>query len=182
MTNGGSDCCASCWFNIQNDDPGMDYTRRPDAAFCTIRDFRIEDPQHTYCVNHPIRSPEKGFLPIGPVFVSDSSWTRHIWKPSEDSEDIRKYLLSLLRQIDEEGEVHYHWGMSREDVVIWQLGDFRETRAIPDLERIAHFEQKPMEKSTGLLQTNRSLVIGLATQALKKIRSRSKNQGSRQGS
>lgn len=60
--------------------------------------------------------------------------------------------------------------MAREDVVIWQLGEFKETRAIPDLERIAHFD--PATQTDDVLRSNRAITVGLAKQALKKIRKR----------
>jgi hypothetical protein len=54
-----------------------------------------------------------------------------------------------------------------DEVVVWQLGEFREARAVPDLERIAAFA--PTEKGTCNTRP-RAPIVKLAKEALGKIR------------
>lgn len=169
MVHGGSDCCATCWFNVENQSSGTDYTQASRNPYCTIRDFEIDDPEHTFCTNHPYRSPEQLTVPLGPVFIGELQ-ARRMWLPSTDNETVRIKLLELLRTIEEKPRSYYHLGMPRDDVIIWQLGEFQETRAIPDLERIAHFD--PTTEPDDVLRTNRAITVGLAKQALRKIRKR----------
>ena len=45
MPNGGSDCCATCWFNRKNrGEAGYDHVGAPEPAYCEIREFDIPDP------------------------------------------------------------------------------------------------------------------------------------------
>lgn len=169
MGPSGSDCCATCWFNVENEGSGSDYTQSNQSSYCSIRDFTINNPDYTYCANHPYRSPEQLSVPIGPVFIGEHH-NRRMWLPSMDGEAIRATLLDLLQSIEETPRSYYHLGMARDDVVIWQLGEFKDARAIPDLERIASFD--PTAEHDDVLRTNRAFTVGLAKQALKKIRKR----------
>src|SRR5262249_6903334 len=139
MPNGGSDCCTTCWFNARNKgEPGYDHADDPEPNFCTIRDLTIEVPSYTYCGNHPHRRPERDSIPIGPVFV-DRGRGREVLKESPDSEPIRRHLLDLLAAVEEDPRPEYPIGVYLDELVVWQLGEFREARAIPDLERVLGF-------------------------------------------
>ena len=134
MPNGGSDCCATCWFNAKNKgQAGYDHTHDLEPDICTIRRLPIEDPFYTYCCNHPHRRPERDSIPIGPVFTGDSFGNREIWKPSPDTEEIRQHLLTLLDQMGEEPISEYPIGIYADELVVWQLGEFREPRAVQRL-------------------------------------------------
>jgi hypothetical protein len=171
MPNGGSDCCGTCWFNQKNqgrtgyahaDDPGDDY--------CTIRHILIEVSFYTYCLNHPNHNPERIDLPIGPVSIhAFEGEGRIVWQPSPDTEDIRLMLLRLLHPIAEDSKDRDIVTAYRDITVVKQLRDFRERRAVPDLERIAAFyrEDCPVEARNSLKQ----ILAELARQALQQIHS-----------
>ena len=140
MPNGGSDCCGTCWFNTKNKgQAGHPKSFVPGPAFCEIRGLEIPSPGYTYCANHPYRRQERDRTPIGPVMTGDSSGRRKIWKRSPDTEEIRRHLLAVLSKVKDAPEDEYPIGPSLETVVIWQLAELREARAVPDLERIAVF-------------------------------------------
>jgi hypothetical protein len=135
MPNGGSDCCGTCWFNARNKgEAGYAHADGPEPAFCTIRDLPIDDPFYTYCSNHPHRRPQRDPIPIGPVFTGDS---RELWQPSPDTEEVRQHLLSLLAGMGQQPASEYPIGIYSDEVVVWQLGEFREPRAVEGLRRIA---------------------------------------------
>ena len=168
MPNGGSDCCGTCWFNAKNKGQrGYDHTNDPEPDVCTIRGLAIEDPFYTYCCNHPHRRPERDSIPIGPVYTGDSFGNREIWKPSPDSEEIRQHLLTLLDQLGEEPTPEYPIGMPADELVVWQLGEFRESRAIRQLQRIASF--RPDITEAGPFSRTRQNLVQLAGEALEKI-------------
>lgn len=142
MPNGGSDCCGTCWFNRRN--AGERGYQRADSAendYCEIRDLPIESPFYTYCANHPHRRPDRDPIPIGPVerFAGDySTNAREVWQPSPDTEEIRQHLLELLSEI----YLHipadrYPIGTSLGTAIMRQLGEFREERAVRDLQWIS---------------------------------------------
>ena len=153
MPNGGSDCCGTCWFNRTNRGE-RDWQRHADASvqpFCEIRNVAIDDPFYTYCANHPHRRPERDPIPIGPIWsYGGESWTeeagqpghyivrenpRVVWKPSPDSDEIRQHLLDLLASIFEHMAVDwYPIGGGLAQTVMWQLGEFKERRAVRNLE------------------------------------------------
>jgi len=138
MPNGGEDCCGTCSHNAKN----RGVAGYPDADdgepdFCKIRQLPIVFPFYTYCANHPFRNVEQIEIPIGPVFSGESLPPRWIWKDSPDSETIRQTLLELLAEIPATPPEEYPAGISRWESVIWQLGEFRERRAVPDLKRLA---------------------------------------------
>jgi hypothetical protein len=138
MPNGGSDCCGTCWFNARNrGEAGYDRADEATPNYCTIRDLAIDDPFYTYCGNHPHRRPQRDPVPIGPVFRGAG---RLSWKPSPDSETIRRHLLDLLEQVGEQPSEAYPIGYALDEIVVSQLGEFREARALPALERIAAFD------------------------------------------
>jgi hypothetical protein len=154
MPNGGSDCCGTCWFNAKNEGEAG-YSRRASEAkdFCSIRKLEIRTPMYTYCGNHPHRRPERDPIPIGPVFVSES---RTLWKQSPDTEEVRSHLLALLSAIIEAPATEYPAGEYSDELIVWQLGEFREPRATLDLLRIASFSPSASEPRYG--RTRASLV------------------------
>jgi HEAT repeat protein len=176
MPNGGSDCCGTCWFNARNLAEG------PEPHFCTIRGLAIVNPFWTYCGNHPHKRAQKDPTPIGPVFVLDSErsvplsigeggsitqfpyYARKVWQQSPDTEDIRLHLLELLRGIEEVPADEYPAGMHTDEMVVWQLGEFREARAVRDLRRILRLSSD----AAGGGRTRASL-IAEARDALAKI-------------
>lgn len=171
MPNGGSDCCETCWFNAKNkDEAGYGHVRDPGPAFCTIRGLAITDLFCTYCGNHPHRRTERDSLPIGPVFTGDSSGARELWKPSPDTEAVRQHLLAPLGRIVEQPRSEYPIGVYTDEVVVWQLGEFRETRAVEALRRVASFD--PRSAEAGPLGRTRHSLVRLAAEALEKIEGR----------
>jgi len=132
-------CCAGCWFNPQSrarSDPKADLGSL--SHRCEIRDLAIPEPFFTVCENHPFSSPKPDHIPIGPVWVSDGE-TGTIWVSSPDTEVVRQHLLDLVAQIEEQMPVEYGSGVRCDESIIWQLGKFRERRAIPHLQRIEAF-------------------------------------------
>ncbi len=171
MPNGGSDCCGTCWFNQKNEGQagyaGVDFSpekERPD--FCTIRELSIRRPFYTYCANHPHRHPERLVVPIGPVWEDNGSISREIWNFSPDSEEIRAQLLDLLRQVEEEPRDEYPAGWPIDEIVVWQLGEFRDSRAIDNLNRILEFST---DKEVGAFKRSRRPTVWQALVALRKI-------------
>ena len=170
MPNGGSDCCGTCWFNAKNgEQAGYARARSPDPAFCTIRNLPIENPFYTYCGNHPHRRPQRDPIPIGPVFVRDSSGARKFWQPSPDTEEVRQHLLGLLTQMEQQPVSEYPIGVYSDEVVVWQLGEFRESRALEQLRRIVSFD--PDATESGPFGRTRQGLVRLAREALTKIQS-----------
>ncbi len=168
MPNGGSDCCGTCWFNAKNrGETGFAHASDPEPAFCSIRELPIPVPFYTYCGNHPHRRPKRDEIPIGPVFRGDSSGSREVWVPSPDTEEIRRHLLSLLAAQEPRPGSEYPIGMYTDEVVVWQLGEFREARAMDDLRRIAAFE--PAAAEPGPFGRTRQELVDLARRAIARI-------------
>ena len=90
-----------------------------------------------------------------------------MWKPSPDTPAVRSELLRLVAAIPETPATEYPIGIHRDEVVIWQLGEFRERRAVPDLERIVAFD--PSAKAPGPFERHRETTIDVAKEALSKI-------------
>lgn len=176
MPNGGSDCCMTCPFNVKNKGHyGYDHVRDPGPDFCRIRDLPIDIAAYTYCANHPHHNPSGIEVPVGPVLVERhdpdrgdlGSGPREIWKPSPDSDAIRNWLLDQLSRMQEPPPVEYPIGPQLDVVVIWQLGEFREARAIEGLRRIAGFD--PSSSSGGVPPATREATVAAAREALAKI-------------
>ncbi len=150
MPNGGSDCCGTCWFNRANGgEPGSANHDHEIPSYCEIRQLEIPNPFYTYCANHPHHRPQRDPIPIGPVTVHEADsverepgrhemreW-REQWRHSPDTETVRRHLLSLLEDpgtgID---ETYLFFTRPVVWVVLDQLVEFREQRAIPILERV----------------------------------------------
>jgi hypothetical protein len=156
MPNGGSDCCGTCWFNRKNKgEAGYSHTDDPEPNHCEIRDLAIDDPFYTYCANHPHRIEWKLRVPIGPVFTGDSFGNRQVWLTAPDNEDIRKGLLELLSKLPESGQDEYPIGRDLGSVVIDQLVELNEQRAISDLQRLAQMDEGKPDRFGN---TNRSVI------------------------
>ena len=113
----------------------------PPTNHCDIRDEPIEDPGYTYCANHPKRRPVRDPIPVGPILAAEYAggfaYERVPLKPSPDTEEIRRHLLDLLDKFEEtEAGDAYPAHPSVMDIVIWQLGEFRESRAVEPLRRM----------------------------------------------
>ena len=76
-------------------------------------------------------------------------------------------LLNLLARINEEPKKEYPIGIYRDEVVVWQLGEFREQRATADLKRIAKFD--PGASTGEPFQRSRASLVQAAEAALMKI-------------
>ena len=143
MPNGGSDCCGTCWFNRTNRGRRNWQQHSDESAppYCEIRKVAIDDPFYTYCANHPHRRPERDPLPIGPITrYAGDGWTneREVWMPSPDSEEIRRHLLELLENFFEHVvKDRYPIGESLSQVIIRQLAEFQEQRAVKHLQWIS---------------------------------------------
>ena len=141
MPNGGSDCCATCWFNRSL--AGKRGSRNFDRSIpshCEIRGLDIPHPGYTYCANHPYHRPDRDPIPIGPVRVIDdySLSTRKEWQPSPDTAEIRQHLLDIVRLADENRDEGYHFYTSpAHTVAIGQLLEWGDRRLIAALEEVA---------------------------------------------
>ncbi len=164
MPNGGSDCCGTCWFNRANRGRAGSVNHDHSVpSHCEIRDLPIEDPFYTYCANHPYRRPDRDPVPIGPilrpgpvtaetpeiepiVLDTGTEWSaRVVWRRSPDTEEIREHLLALLIDLGRESAKDTY--IATPDLaaaVIWQLGEFREDRAVPALLCILEHEDYPL--------------------------------------
>ena len=120
------------------------YADKSVPPYCEIRNLVIEDPFYTYCANHPHRRPDRDAIPIGPV-MRHGGWKvdgdvygehpRTIWKDSPDSEEIRYHLLDLLEHLPEHiSKDFYPIGAGLVETILWQLGEFKEKRAVKGLE------------------------------------------------
>jgi hypothetical protein len=168
MPNGGSDCCATCWFNAKNDgEAGYAHAGGPGDPFCTIRALPVADAFYTYCGNHPHRRPERDPIPIGPVYTGDAHGNRQVWRASPDTEAIRRHLLELLDAVQERPDAEYPLGTPADEIVVWQLGEFREPRAAERLRRIAGFDSTAT--APGPFGRAREGLVQLASEALETI-------------
>ena len=170
MPNGGSDCCATCWFNPKARAKLENGPVAPSIRdFCEIRKLEIDRPYWTYCANHPHRSKSPDRIPIGPVWSGHDAH-RQIWKPSPDTEDSRRHLLELLALIRERPTPEYPIGVYRDEVIVWQLGEFAEARGVPGLRRITKFDPRASTNAAdGPLVRTRERLVELAQEALRKI-------------
>ncbi len=176
MPNGGSDCCGTCWFNARNrGDSGYGHTKDPEPNLCTIRGLAIEDPFWTYCTNHPHHRPDRDAIPIGPVFIAADGYPygRKQWRPSPDTEEVRQHLLELVQAIPEQPAEEYPQGVYGDEMVVWQLGEFREGRAADELQRITAFSAAA---SAGRFGRTRESLVAAAKLALAKL-----GEGGKQG-
>lgn len=169
MPNGGSDCCGTCWFNARNQgEPGFprDAERRSQPSFCEIRNLPIQNAFWTYCSNHPHHNPGRLRIPVGPVYHDTGGYPygRTELTPSPDTEEVRLGLLELAREATAESARGYPAGLSLVEGAIRQLGEFRETRAIPSLDQIRELPTQPATDEP--FARNPGRLVSLARQAL----------------
>lgn len=167
MPNGGSDCCGTCWFNGKNEGKaGYHAMEKEGEVICEIRGLKIENPFWTYCANHPHHNPTKINIPIGAVYVCDSSTShkREVWIVSPDTEEIRLNLLNLLSGISEEILDEYPSPTKLNYEVIIQLGLFKENKAIEGLKRVLEFNVGGSQ-----FALDKHFTVGYALEALAKI-------------
>lgn len=136
MPNGGPDCCGTCWFNRRNrGEAGYEHADDESIEpYCEIRDVPITDPFYTYCANHPHRRPDRDRIPIGPITRPrggyNPAYVREAWILSPDTEEIRTHLLHLLSDFfTHVSRDQIPIGPGIGEVIVWQLGEFREKRA-----------------------------------------------------
>ena len=108
--------------------------------------------------------PERDPVPIGPVFTGEE---RELSQPSPDTEEIRQHLLSLLGRIEERPRSEYPIGVFTDEAVVWQLGEFKEARAVEALRRVVSFD--PNSAEAGPFGRTRHSLVQLAEEALTKI-------------
>lgn len=162
-----SDCCLTCWHNRGAPvGAGAPAAESSEDHHCLLRDFRVEEPAITHCANHPRRFPRRLPLPVGPVYRTDGFGQRVVWRLSPDSGTIRRLLLALLEEMPETPRSEYPFGIPFDETLIWQLGEFRDSRAAPGLRRVARFDPNQSDPVFGL---NRYLVVRRAGEALAKI-------------
>lgn len=178
MPNGGSDNCGTCWFNTKNKgEVGLAHLHDPGPATCAIRGFNIRIALYTYCVNHPKHARTRIEVPIGPVLeYSHAPAPRHlsgdraIFLDSPDTPEVRETLLSLLASAVEYQAPEYPTMPTLAEAVIWQLGEFREERAVPYLTRLLTVTPKHDENAAFTEHVKR--LPWWAKRALAKIRGR----------
>jgi hypothetical protein len=173
MPNGGGDCCGTCWFNARNKgDFGYEHADDPEPNYCTIRSVAIENAFWTYCLNHPHHRPTRDPIPIGPIFVDAGGfpYSRKEWRASPDTREVRDHLLNLVRAIKEPPVDEYPASASCDEVVVWQLGEFREARGADELRRIAAFS---LDVADGRFGGRRETLVEAAKEALSKMETES---------
>jgi len=73
----------------------------------------------------------------------------------------------LVTEIKEKPASEYPIGIYADEVVVWQLGEFREAMAVAELQRIASFD--PQSAEDGPFGRTRDELVKLAQEALAKI-------------
>jgi hypothetical protein len=91
---------------------------------------------------------------------------RKLWQPSPDTEEVRQHLLELVRGISEQPAEEYPVGIYTDEMVVWQLGEFRELRAADELRRIAGFSH---DAAAGRFKRTRKGLVADAQEALAKL-------------
>lgn len=170
MPNGGSDCCGTCWFNSRNEGKaGRNRSASPsEPNYCIIRELTIRVAFYTYCANHPHRNPKRIEVPIGPVLEGTPNGYREVWKLAPSKEEVRLNLLSLLSQIQEQPSLEYPIGIYADDMIIWQVGELCESRALEELRRIAAFSPDA-QASNDPFKRSRNSTVSAALKAIGKI-------------
>ena len=73
----------------------------------------------------------------------------------------------MLAKVEEQPASEYPLGIYRDEIVVWQLGEFREARAVEGLNRIANFDSAAQEM--GPFGRTRRKLVAVAKEALSKI-------------
>lgn len=138
--------------------------------FCAIRDEHIENSCWTYCVNHPFFNKNDVTTTMGPMYrYAPNHSRRTVIVNSPDNQAVKDSLLEQANKIKE--VIDYHViDLERDEVIVWQLGEFRDKRAIELLKRIKLFNEKvTVSPPTDVANCTRKSLIEAATQALEKI-------------
>ena len=67
---GEKDSCRTCPFNGVHPDRREPSSQKIEGFFCGIRIFPIEDPDRTFCSNHPARNPLRSTRVRGPIWAA----------------------------------------------------------------------------------------------------------------
>ena len=127
----GAPVCAFCWYLKDRK--------------CTIRDVPIDHQVDTFCLNHPAFMPDGNDTPIGPalwhlIHLYLRRWAplpENVWALSPDTEEVRIQLLHILENLDSlNSRARPGTAEAISSVVIWQLTQFQEQRALPILQRL----------------------------------------------
>ena len=138
--------------------------------FCFIREEVIENYCWTYCVNHPFFNKNAVITAMGPMYnYGPNHSERRVIVKSPDNQAVKDGLLEQANKIKE--VIDYHViDLERDEVIVWQLGEFREKRAIELLEKIQEFNEKvEVTPPVQVANCTRKSLINMASQALEKI-------------
>jgi hypothetical protein len=169
MPNGGSDCCATCWFNSTHEgQAGYFRLDTEQEVRCVIRGTVIQVPHWTYCVNHPHHNPSKISSPIGPIYVDSGGfpYRRELLKDAIDTTEIRAELLRLLDQMPERPPIEYPTSPKFDDAVVLHVMQIGEKRAIPGLRRVCRFDPLATPEDEDAFGENRIGTVAYAVEAL----------------
>lgn len=167
MPNGGSDCCGTCRFNNYIfKSKGHPELETEKSAYCIIRKILIPDPLYTYCANHPQHNKEKIEIPLGPVYIYAGYGSREIWLNPPDNEEVRIELLYYLENIDNGIEKIYPLAKDIEEIVITQLTELKEKRAIPYLLDITKLDIEIYRNFKNHWLRNKVITVGHAIESL----------------
>ncbi len=84
-----------------------------------------------------------------------------------NAKNIRQHLIALLGRMKEQPSYEYPIGIYADELVVWQLGEFRESRAVELLRSVASFD--PNSAEVGPFGRTREDLVRLAQEALGKI-------------
>jgi len=169
MANEEKYFCGTCWFNLgYKDVPGDYHAGEPMSYLCVIRKVEISDPFRAYCANHTHGVPLKVAMPIGPIYQDDALENRKVWIPLEDTPENRLFHLECLRNLGKIAMAEYPLGKTIFGIIMGQVIEWRESRAIPFLRRIAGLptQRDNLDKRPAL---HEDVTIEAATRALEKL-------------
>lgn len=138
--------------------------------FCFIREEVIENYCWTYCMNHPLFNKNNVTTAMGPMYnYAPNHSRRRVIVHSPDNQAVKDGLLAQANKIKEVIDYNANDAM-RDEVIIWQLGEFQDKRAIKLLRGIEQFDEEvAVSPPTGRANCTRELLIKAATHALDKI-------------
>jgi len=150
--------CSNCQYAVSNN------------KFCYIRDIHIDNSIWTYCINHQRFNKNEISTPMGPVYnYGPDHYDRDVIIKSPNTQLVKDTLLEEANKIKE--VIDYHSiDLLRDEVIIWQLGEFKEQYAILLLKRIERFSEKiTVSPPAQAANCTRKSLIEAATLALDKI-------------
>ena len=104
------------------------------TATCELRRLALRRPYQTFCANHHEIADMYRPRPVGPLFRKAPDGERLIDEPSPDNKAVRDDLLQALNDFPGR-DIARH--IEFLEVIIWELGQFREIRAIAKLIELA---------------------------------------------